>query len=100
MCQIRILTQLGWMDGYPYAGKTLETINDCSEEGVVIAHKKYGIPITTIEIPVLDEYNLGKLIYFFEMSCEISAYTLGLNPFDQPGVEMYKREMKKLVEEL
>ena len=86
--------------GYPYAGKTLETINDCSEEGVVIAHKKDGIPITTIEIPVLDEYNLGKLIYFFEMSCAISAYTLGLNPFDQPGVEMYKREMKKLVEEL
>lgn len=86
--------------GYPYAGKTLETINDCSEEGVVIAHKKDGIPITTIEIPVLDEYNLGKLIYFFEMSCAISAYTLGLNPFDQPGVEMYKREMKKLVEGL
>jgi len=86
--------------GYPYAGKTLETINDCSEAGVVIAHQKDGIPITTIEIPVLDEYNLGKLIYFFEMSCALSAYTLELNPFDQPGVEMYKSEMKKLVEKV
>lgn len=86
--------------GHPYAGKTLETINDCSEAGVAIAHQKGGIPITIIEIPVLDEYNLGKMIYFFEVSCAVSAYGLGLNPFDQPGVEMYKREMKKLVEKL
>lgn len=86
--------------GYPYAGKTLETINDCSQKGVVLAHKKGGIPITTIEIPVLDEHNIGKMVYFFEMSSALSAYNLGVNPFDQPGVEAYKRETKALVEEL
>lgn len=87
-----------WYAGYPYAGKTLETINDCSEEGVIIAHKKSGIPIIAIELPSLNEYHLGQLIYFFEMSCALSAYNIGVNPFDQPGVENYKEEMRKLVE--
>lgn len=86
--------------GEPYAGKTLETINDCSQRGVVLAHKKGGIPIVTIEVPKLDEYNLGKMIYFFEMSCALSAYNMGVNPFNQPGVEAYKKETKALVEEL
>lgn len=86
--------------GYPYAGKTLETVNDCSEEGVIKAHRKGGIPMITIELPCLNEYHLGELIYFFEMSCAISAYNLGVNPFDQPGVEAYKREMRRLVEKL
>jgi len=86
--------------GEPYVGKTLETINDCSQKGVVLAHKKGGIPITTIEVPKLDEFNLGKLIYFFEMSSALSAYNLGVNPFNQPGVEAYKRETKALVETL
>ena len=92
--------EIPYYAGYPYAGKTLETINECSEKGVIAAHKKGGIPILTIEIPKLDEYYLGQLIYFFEMSCAISAYNIGVNPFDQPGVEDYKREMKKLVEDL
>lgn len=83
--------------GYPYAGKTLETINNCSAEGVIAAHKNDGIPIITVEIPRLDEYNIGQLIYFFEMSCALSAMELGVNPFDQPGVEAYKTEMKKRV---
>lgn len=86
--------------GYPYAGKTLETINDCSEQGVIEAHKKGGVPVISIEIPSLNENTLGQLIYFFEMSCAISAYNLGVNPFDQPGVEAYKQEMRRLVEEL
>lgn len=86
--------------GYPYAGKTLETINECSEKGVIAAHKKGGIPIITIEIPVLNEDTLGQMIYFFEISCAISSYNLGVNPFNQPGVEAYKSEMRKLVEEL
>lgn len=86
--------------GAPYAGKTLETINDCSEQGVIAAHKKGGIPVITIKIPVLNENTLGQLIYFFEMSCAISAYNLGVNPFDQPGVEAYKQEMRRLVEEI
>ena len=86
--------------GKPYAGKALEDINTCAADGVILAHKNSGIPIMTIEIPVLDEYNLGQLIYFFEMSCAVSAHLLGVNPFDQPGVEAYKNEMRKLVEEL
>lgn len=84
----------------PYAGKTLETINKCAEEGVIAAHKKVGIPIITIEIPVLDEYNLGKLIYYFEMTCAISAYNLGVSPFNQPGVEAYKNEMRAKIKDL
>mgnify|MGYP002550891524 CR=1 FL=1 len=86
--------------GEPYAGKSLEDINTCAEEGIVLAHKNSGIPIIVVEVPELDEYNIGKLIYFFEISCAVSAYTIGVNPFDQPGVEVYKREMYKLVEEL
>ena len=67
---------------------------------MILAHKKGGIPISTFEIAEADEYNMGQLIYFFEMSAAVSAYNLGLNPFDQPGVENYKHEMMKLVEEL
>jgi glucose-6-phosphate isomerase len=81
--------------GHPYAGKTLEAINGCSEQGVITAHKKGGVPVISITIPALNEEYLGQLIYFFEMSCAISAYNLGVNPFDQPGVEAYKKEMRK-----
>ncbi len=86
-----------WHAGYPYAGKTLEQINDCAEQGVIIAHEKGGIPMNLMQIERLDEYNMGALIYFFEMSCAMSAYLMGVNPFDQPGVEDYKKEMKNLV---
>lgn len=86
--------------GKPFAGKRLEEINDCSENGVRIAHENAGIPVITIDIPILDEYNVGQMIYFFEMSAALSAYMLGVNPFDQPGVENYKKEMKRLVEEI
>ena len=92
--------EIPWYAGYPYAGKTLEQINNCAEQGVILAHKKGGIPISIFEIEEANEYNMGQLIYFFEMSAAISAYILGLNPFDQPGVENYKQEMMKLVEEL
>ena len=84
--------------GYPYAGKNLEEINLSAERGVILAHTKARIPVITIHIPILDEFNFGNMIYFFEMSCAVSAYNLGVNPFDQPGVEAYKSEMKKLVE--
>jgi len=86
-----------WHAGYPYAGKTLETINDCAESGVIVAHEKGEIPMNLIQIEKLDEENMGQLIYFFEYSCAISAYLMGVDPFNQPGVEDYKREMKALV---
>lgn len=86
--------------GSAYAGKTLAGIKRCFEEGVLKAHSGGEIPIIVIKSERLDEFNLGKLIYFFEMSAAISAMLLGVNPFDQPGVEAYKLEVKKLVEEL
>ncbi len=86
--------------GKPYAGKTLEDINRCAEGGVILAHEKAGVPINTISIEKLDEYNLGQMIYFFEMTCGIAASMQGVNPFDQPGVEGYKSEMRKLINEL
>lgn len=86
--------------GYPYAGKTMEQINECAEEGVLCAHRKVGIPINEIHIDELNEFTVGQLIYFFEMSAVLSAYAMGLNPFDQPGVEAYKKEMQYLIEKL
>ncbi|MDB1145123.1 MAG: hypothetical protein KGV48_002150 [Alcaligenaceae bacterium] len=84
----------------PYAGKTLTQMNRCAEQGVMAAHKKGGVPVVRMTIPCLNEYYLGSLIYFFEMSAALSAYLMGVNPFNQPGVDCYKEEMKLLVEGL
>ncbi len=86
--------------GRPYAGKTLEQINRCAQEGVVAAHAQAGIPICRISVPRTDEYNVGQLIYFFEMSAALSASALGLDPFDQPGVEAYKTETNRLLRQM
>lgn len=86
--------------GAPFAGKMLEQINRCSEAGVVKAHSEGGVPVIVINVEQVDEYNIGQLIYFFELSEAISAMLLGVNPFDQPGVENYKVNTKNLVKEL
>ena len=86
--------------GAPFAGKMLEQINRCSEAGVVKAHSDGGVPVIVINVEQVDEYNIGQLIYFFELSEAISAMLLGVNPFDQPGVENYKTNTRKLVEAL
>ena len=86
--------------GYPYAGRTLEQINSCAEKGVLRAHQKAGIPIHEIHIEKLNAWIMGQMIYFFEMSAALSAYVMGLNPFDQLGVEDYKKEMQALIAEL
>ena len=86
--------------GEPFAGKMLEQINRCSEAGVVKAHSEGGIPVIVVNVEQVDEYNIGQLIYFFELSEAISAMLLGVNPFDQPGVENYKANTKRLVEQL
>ena len=85
--------------GKPYAEKTLQQVNECAEKAVVIAHTSTGIPVNIIEIDRLDEYNLGALIYFFEMSCAILANNFGVYPFDQPGIKDYKCEMRQLIME-
>jgi glucose-6-phosphate isomerase len=86
------------LDGINYLlGKTLTKINHNAELGTILAHVDGGVPVLRIEIPTVDEYVLGQLIYFFEFACGISGYMLGVNPFDQPGVEAYKKNMFRLL---
>ena len=68
-----------------------------AELGTLLAHIDGGVPNIRISIEKLDEYHLGQMIYFFEKACAISGYLLGVNPFNQPGVEAYKRNMFALL---
>ncbi|MGN0464639.1 MAG: glucose-6-phosphate isomerase [Acutalibacteraceae bacterium] len=79
------------------AGKTLDFVNKKAFEGTVIAHCDGGVPNIILEIPEMNEFELGYLIYFFEKACAISGYVLGVNPFNQPGVEAYKKNMFALL---
>ena len=86
------------MDGLNFlAGKTIDFINKKAMEGTVMAHTDGGVPNLIIDIPKLDAYYLGSLIYFFEKACGVSGYLMGVNPFDQPGVEAYKKNMFALL---
>ena len=83
-------------DGFDYlSGKSLTQINHGAYEATVSAHQEEGIPEIFITIPKIDAYNLGQLFYFFELSVYLSAKLLKINPFDQPGVESYKKHMFK-----
>lgn len=84
--------------GAPLAGRSMNEVNQAAVSGVIAAHDSVGIPIVKIDIPQLTPFHFGQLIYFFETTCGITAYLMGVNPFDQPGVEQYKKEMKKLLE--
>ena len=79
------------------AGKTMSFVNEKAFEGTVLAHTDGGVPNFVIEMDKADEYDLGYLIYFFEKACAISGYMLGVNPFNQPGVESYKKNMFALL---
>ena len=79
------------------AGKPMSFVNRKAFEGTVLAHTDGGVPNFVISVERPDEYNLGELIYFFEKACAISGYILGVNPFDQPGVESYKKNMFALL---
>lgn len=86
------------LDGINYlCGKSLTEINDCAAEGTIEAHVSGGVPVVELTVDRIDEYTLGQLIYFFEFACGVSGYTLGVNPFDQPGVEAYKKNMFRLL---
>ena len=86
------------LDGLNFlAGKTIDFVNKKAFEGTLMAHTKGQVPNLIINVPEMDEYYFGNLIYLFEKSCAISGYMLGLNPFDQPGVEEYKKNMFKLL---
>lgn len=87
------------LDGLNFlAGKRIDHVNKMAELGTMLAHVDGGVPNIKVEIPVLNEYYLGELIYFFEKACGISGYILGVNPFDQPGVEAYKKNMFALLD--
>ena len=66
-------------------------------EATILAHTEGGVPAIVLEVPEINEYELGYMIYFFEKACAISGYLLGVNPFDQPGVESYKKNMFALL---
>lgn len=85
-------------DGLNYlAGKTIHEINDKAFQGTLLAHTDGDVPNLVVEVPALDPYTFGYLVYFFEKACGISGYLLGVNPFDQPGVEAYKKNMFALL---
>lgn len=86
------------LDGLNYiAGKRIDEVNKMAELGTTLAHVDGGVPNIRLMLQSVDEYNLGQLIYFFEMACALSGYTLDVNPFDQPGVEAYKKNMFALL---
>lgn len=86
------------LDGLNYLeGKTLDFVDEQAFRGTLAAHVDGGVPVITVDMGELNARKLGELFYFFELSCGISAYMLGVNPFNQPGVEFYKRNMFKLL---
>lgn len=87
------------LDGLNFlAGKRVDEVNKMAELGTMLAHVDGGVPNLKITLPQLNEYYLGELIYFFERACGISGYLLGVNPFNQPGVEAYKKNMFALLD--
>ncbi len=86
------------IDGLNFlAGKDMEFVNNKAFEGTLLAHTDGGVPNFIINVPELNEYYFGSLVYFFEKACGISGYLLAVNPFDQPGVEAYKKNMFALL---
>jgi glucose-6-phosphate isomerase len=82
------------------AGKSLDEVNKMAEMGTMLAHVDGGVPNIHIEMPSLNEFYLGQLIYLFEKACPVSGYLIGVNPFNQPGVEAYKKNMFALLGKL
>ena len=86
------------LDGLNFlSGKTIDFVNSMAAKGVALAHIDGGVPNLKLTVQRLDAYNFGQMVYFFEKACGISGYLLGVNPFDQPGVESYKKNMFALL---
>lgn len=86
------------IDGLNFlAGKSMDFVNEKAAEGTALAHTDGGVPNLMVEVPELSAYYFGQMVYFFEKACGISGYLLGVNPFDQPGVEAYKKNMFALL---
>lgn len=86
------------LDGLNFlAGKTLDFVNTKAFQGTILAHSDGGVPNLVVEVPQLDAFTFGYMVYFFELSVAMSGYLLGVNPFNQPGVEAYKQNMFALL---
>ena len=86
------------LDGLNYLeGKDVDFINHSAMNGTILAHTDGNVPNLKLMIPTQDEYSLGQLFYLFEFACGVSGYILGVNPFNQPGVESYKKNMFALL---
>ncbi|WP_010239693.1 glucose-6-phosphate isomerase [Clostridium arbusti] len=96
--ELTIGTDAENLDGLNFvSGKTVDFVNKQAFRGTVLAHNDGGIPVTVVNIPELTPYYFGYMVYFFEKACGISGYLLGVNPFNQPGVEAYKKNMFALL---
>jgi glucose-6-phosphate isomerase len=96
--ELKIEKEANDLDGLNYlAGETVDFVNNKAFEGTLLAHTDGGVPNLIVSIPAMDEYTFGYLVYFFEKVCAMSGYLLGVNPFDQPGVEAYKVNMFALL---
>ena len=96
--ELVIQEEAGDPDGLNYlSGKTMDFVCKNAMRGTKLANIDGGVPVMQINIPAQDEYSLGALFYFFEFAVGVSGYLLGVNPFDQPGVESYKRNMFALL---
>ncbi len=97
-CELTIGEEPVDLDGLNYlAGKTVDFVNKSAMNGTILAHTDGNVPNLVVNIPKQDEFFLGELFYFFEFACGVSGYVLGVNPFNQPGVESYKRNMFALL---
>ena len=97
-CEITIEEEPVDLDGLNYlAGKTMDFVNKSAMNGTILAHTDGNVPNLMVKVPEQNEFYLGELFYFFEFACGVSGYLLGINPFNQPGVESYKRNMFALL---
>ncbi|MBP3587737.1 MAG: glucose-6-phosphate isomerase, partial [Clostridia bacterium] len=97
--KMEIMGDVKNLDGLNYLeGKTLDYVDEQAFRGTVDAHVDGGVPVITMDCGELNDRKMGELFYFLELCCGVSAYILGVNPFNQPGVELYKRNMFELLE--
>jgi glucose-6-phosphate isomerase len=97
-CEILLELEENDLDGLNYlAGKSMDFVNKSAMNGTILAHTDGNVPNLMVNIPEQNEFYLGELLYFFEFACAVSGYILGINPFDQPGVESYKKNMFALL---
>jgi glucose-6-phosphate isomerase len=96
--EITLTNNDGDIDGLNFlSGKTVDFVNKKAFEGTLLAHTDGNVPNIVIDIPVLNEYYFGNMVYYFEKACAVSCYLMGVNPFNQPGVEAYKKNMFALL---